>query len=135
VTPLQAKALAALMLGVKPHDVLPAKADIVDGCFPGGMAGRTPNGVAESMRLWDLMLMNVRAQSVGRLLNGLVRQGFAARVFVPSEASPLYVPTKEGRAEHERRTPGWCGHAKCRAYVRCIYNAKRGAEPWPEKRA
>lgn len=102
MTPVQARALSALMINVHPHDHLPDATDIVDGCFVGASEGRTPGSIAASMDMWQL-IKRTSAASAGKVLNALVRAGFAARVFLPGEQSPRYVATAAGAADHRRR--------------------------------
>lgn len=102
----QARALAALMLGVREHDRLPAAEEVEDGCYSGGsLSGdrivSSAHGVAERMNMLQL-LRHANAASASRCLNALVRQGFAARVFRPDLQSPRYVPTQAGAEEYKR---------------------------------
>lgn len=86
---------------VKPHDHLPAASDVVDGCYAAGREGSTAQAIAESMNVWMLIRLT-NASGAARLLEALVRRGFAARVFVPDLQARRYVPTRAGAEEYAR---------------------------------
>lgn len=102
MTQRQARALEALMRYVKPHHSLPSAADVVDGCYAAGSDGSTAHAIAESMNLW-MLYRCTSASGAARLLEALVRSGFAARVFLPRFQAPRYIATQAGAAEYQRR--------------------------------
>ena len=113
VTARQAAALAALMLGVREYDTLPGPPDVIDGCYAAGAdpcpALATIHGVAERMNTWQV-LRRATASSAARLLEALVRQGFAARVFLPTvPLPPRYIATQVGATYHRRTTSAPAG--------------------------